>query len=124
MGDYRRLRAWHEARDLVVLSHAGVRKLPSCERFGLADQWRRAAYSVALNLAEGMSRRGPREFRRYVDTARASLHEIGTILDLVCDLKYLSEEELRPLRLKHTHCARLVYALLRKLDAACRTAVP
>lgn len=122
MGDYRRLRAWHEARDLVVLTRAAIRYLPPSERFALADQWRRAAYSVALNLAEGMSRRGPREFRRFVDTARASLHEVATILDLVGDLKYLSEEQLRPIRLKHLHCARLVYALLRKLDAACRFA--
>jgi len=124
MGDYRRLRAWHEARDLVVLSQAEIQKLPPSERFALGDQWRRASYSVVLNLAEGMSRRGPREFRRYVDTARASLHEVGTILDLVADLRYISEEELRPIRLKHLHCARLVWALFRRLDAACRSASP
>ena len=120
MGDYRRLRAWHEARDLAILSNAAIQRLPQRERYALGDQWRRASYSVVLNLAEGMSRRGPREFRRYVDAARGSLHEVATILDLVGAMHYLPEDELRDLRLKRIHCARLVFALLKKLDAVCR----
>src|SRR5436309_15583202 len=82
MGDFRRLRAWQEAVALAVRSRDAIAKLPSVERFALGDQWRRAAYSVALNIAEGASRRGPREFRRYLDIARGSLHEIEAILAL------------------------------------------
>src|SRR5438477_9637639 len=80
MGDFRRLRAWQEAAALAVRSRDAITKLPRAERFALGDQWRRAAYSVALNIAEGASRRGPREFRRYLDIARGSLHEIGGTL--------------------------------------------
>src|SRR5512143_2657714 len=83
MGDFRQLRAWQEAVRLVVQSRDAIAHLPPVERFALADQWRRAAYSVALNLAEGASRKGPREFRRYLDIARGSLHEIEAILTLV-----------------------------------------
>src|SRR6059058_3063630 len=82
MGDFRDLRAWQEAKTLVVLSRDAIRKLPSDEKFALGDQWRRAAHSVALNIAEGASRRGPKEFRRYLDIARSSLHEIEAILAL------------------------------------------
>ena len=66
MGDFRKLRAWQEAVTLAVRSRDAITKLPSAERFALGDQWRRTAYSVALNIAEGASRRGPREFRRAV----------------------------------------------------------
>ena len=117
MGDFRKLLAWKEAAALVVLSRDAIRKLPSDERYALGDQWRRAAHSAALNIAEGASRRGPREFRRYLDIARASLHEVEAILELVTSLGYLSEQELSPIKMCRDHCAKLVYGLLRKMSA-------
>ena len=118
MGDFRDLKAWQEAKSLATLSSAAIKKLPTCERYALGDQWRRAAYSVVLNLAEGNSRRGPREFRRYLDIARASLHEVEGILELVDALGYLQDSELRVIRIKRANCARLVYALLRRIQEA------
>ena len=115
MGDFRDLHAWREAKTLVLLSRNAIRKLPTEERFALGDQWRRAAYSVALNIAEGASRRGPREFRRYLDVARSSLHEIEAILELAELLDYLPEDELSALNAARDKCARLVYGLLRKM---------
>src|SRR5207245_7713329 len=64
MGDYKNLRAWQLARDLAVLSKSVITRLPREERYALSDQWRRAVYSVALNIAEGASRRGVKDFRR------------------------------------------------------------
>ena len=120
MGDFRDLKAWQEAKSLATLSKSAIAKLPTYERYALGDQWRRASYSVALNLAEGNSRRGPREFRRYLDIARSSLHEIEGILELVDSLGYLEESELRLIRIKRANCARLVYALLRRIEEAAR----
>jgi four helix bundle protein len=120
MGDFKDLRVWQEARSLAVLSSAAIEKLPRHERYVLGDQWRRAAYSVVLNLAEGNTRRGPREFRRYLDIARASLHEMAGILELAKALNYLDEEELRSLCAKRANCARLIYAMLRRIDEAAR----
>jgi four helix bundle protein len=120
MGDFRQLQAWREAKTLVLLSRNAIRKLPPDERFVLGDQWRRAAYSVALNIAEGASRRGPREFRRYLDIARSSLHELEGILELVELLEYLPREELSNLSATRDTCARLVYGLLRTMAQAVR----
>ena len=85
-----------------------------CSRW-IFVRWRRAAYSVALNLAEGASRRGPREFRRYVEFARASLDEIEAILDLVATLGYFRREELAKVEAVRDECAKTVYGLMRKL---------
>lgn len=119
MGDFKKLRAWQEAERLAVLSKAAIAKLPSDERYALGDQWRRAVYSVALNIAEGASRRGPKEFRRFLDIARSSLHELEAVLELVVAQGYLTEAESQALRDSRANCARMVYGLLRKMSDRC-----
>ncbi|HVH69000.1 MAG TPA: four helix bundle protein [Gemmatimonadales bacterium] len=116
MGDFKRLRAWQEAQRLAVLSKAAIAKLPPDERYALGDQWRRAAYSVALNIAEGASRRGPKEFRRFLDIARSSLHELEAVFELVAAQGYLTDSEREVLRTSRANCARMVYGLLRKMS--------
>ena len=118
MGHFKNLKAWQHARTLAVLSHGAIKKLPSFERDALADQWRRATHSVVLSVAEGASRRGPKDFRRYLDTARASLDEIEAILDLVVALEYFRREELAKIEAVRDECAKTVYGLLRKMSAA------
>src|SRR3989449_4676262 len=105
MGDFKELKAWQYARKLAVLSKDTIARLPESERDALADQWRRAAYSVALNIAEGASRRGVKDFRKHLDIARASLHEVEAILDLVLALEYFRPEELdrKSTRLNSSH---------------------
>jgi four helix bundle protein len=117
VGDFRNLRAWREAVELAVLSRDAIKGLPDSERFALAEQWRRAVYGVALNIAEGASRRGPKEFRRYLDIARSSLHEIESILALVEALGYLTGSELAPIKVSRDNCAKMVYGLLCKMAA-------
>jgi len=99
----------------AVLSRAAIRRLPPDERFSLAAQWSRAAYSVALNLAEGAARSSRANFRRHVDIARGSLDELESILELVRALEYLSEGELLALRGSRSNCAKMVAGLLRRL---------
>ena len=115
VGDFKKLRAWQEARKLTVLARFAIAKLPPDERYALGDQWRRAAYSVALNLAEGASRRGRKEFRRYLDISRSSLHELEAILEIAIAQGYLTDAEIEPLRQSRSNCARMVYGLLRKM---------
>ena len=120
MGDFKDLRVWQEARSLAVLSSAAIEKLPRHERYVLGDQCAVRPTAFVLNLAEGNSRRGPREFRRYLDIARASLHEMEGILELAKALNYLGETELRSLCAKRANCARLIYAMLRRIEEAAR----
>ena len=89
--------------------------MPSEERFALAAQWRRAAYSVVLNLAEGAARPHRGNFLRHVDIARGSLDELESILDLAEALEYLPKAELRSLRVSRSNCARMVAGLMRRL---------
>ena len=120
MGQFKDLKAYQHARRLAVLSRPLLARLPEDER-DLADQWRRASNSVVLNLAEGASRRGPKEFRRYADVARASLHEIEAIFDLVVSLGLMQPADLQEVIAARDECARTVYGLLRKFAAVTTT---
>ena len=116
MGHFKQLKAWQYAEAVAVLSKAAIARLPAEEANALADQWRRAAYSVALNIAEGASRRGSREFRRFLDMARASLDELEAIFELAVALGYFRAEELAKLDATRDECAKTVYGLLRKFS--------
>src|SRR5881628_4267446 len=111
MGHFKDLKAWQHARSLAVLSKAAIARLPEGERDSMADQWRRASYSVVLNIAEGASRRGRREFRRYLDMARASLDEIEAIIDLALALEFVQASDIVELQAARDECARTVFGL-------------
>src|SRR5436309_16116300 len=117
MGHFKKLKAWEHARTLAVISKPLIDRLPSTERSGLADQWRRAASSVVLNIAEGASRRGNKEFRKHLGIARASLDEVEAIIDLAVGLDYLRKEEVTKICAVRDECGRTVVGLVRKLGA-------
>ena len=117
---FRDLKAYQHALRVAALSRPLIKRLPPAEH-DLADQWRRASNSIALNLAEGVTRRGSKEFRRFADIARGSLHEVEAILDLVQHLGIFQVEDLAELIGVRDECARTVYGLLRKLSTAATT---
>ena len=115
MGHFKKLKAWEHARALALISKPLIDRLPQTERNGLADQWRRAASSVVLNIAEGASRRGNKEFRKHLGIARSSLDEIEAIIDLAVGLGYLREGDVTKVSAVRDECARTVFGLIRKL---------
>ena len=116
MGDFRKLVAWQEAKRLAILSRDAISTLPRAELFALGAQWRRAAYSVSLNIAEGATQSSSRQFRRYLEIAKGSLDEVQGVLELAEGLGYVEGPRLDELREVRAHCARLVTALARSIQ--------
>ena len=79
------------------------------------DQLRRAGYSVSLNIAEGNTRSGAREYRRYLDTARASLAEVETIIEMARDLDYIGPADFGRLEALTVETGKTLWGLLRKI---------
>jgi four helix bundle protein len=86
---YKDLIAWQRARRFVKSIYVATKGFPRDEMFGLTSQLRRAAVSVARNIAEGQARYSRPEFQRFLLMAKGSLAEIETQLFLAGDLGYL-----------------------------------
>src|SRR2546425_716316 len=109
MPPYRNLKAWEHAERLAVECVRASRGFPEFEQQSLADQLRRAAYSVPLNIAEGSAKRGSREYRRYLDTARGSLAEVETMLGMARSLGYLRPADFGRLEALATETSKTLY---------------
>ena len=81
--------------DLAVTIYGITRQLPAEERFGITSQMRRAASSVAANIAEGQARRTTGEFLQSLGMARGSLAELETFIELCARLEYIEAEKQR-----------------------------
>jgi four helix bundle protein len=106
--------AWQRADDLVV----EIRKLtksnfPIDERFELSSQSRRAAFSVAANIVEGVARRAPKERKRFLNIAEASLAELGYCLHVAKRLGYLDADLYSKLDLQVRRAAAPLVGLIR-----------
>ncbi len=77
---YRDLLVWRKAMDWVERGYEATSHWPRDERFGLISQIRRAAVSVASNIAEGAARRSTGEFIQFLGISRGSLAEAETQL--------------------------------------------
>src|SRR4051794_15022488 len=80
MPPYERLEAWKMAHNLALHVYEITDHWPVQERYVLTAQLRRAVLSVPANIAEGSAKRGPREFRRYLDISLGSLSEVSYLL--------------------------------------------
>src|SRR5437899_12684085 len=87
------LKAWQHAQRLAVECAKAANRFPDVEQTALADQLRRACYSVPLNIAEGTTRRGTRDYRKFLDTAWGSLAEVQSAIAIARDVGYLRPAE-------------------------------
>jgi four helix bundle protein len=89
---YQDLLVWQRAMEMTVAIYEATRSFPSDERYGLISQLRRAAVSVASNIAEGRGRISQGEFRQFLGLAQGSNYEVQTQL-LVAKRMKMGESE-------------------------------
>jgi len=77
---YRDLKVWQRSIDLTEMVYRLTAAFPASEVYGLTSQMRRAAVSIASNIAEGWGRRSRREYSKFVLIARGSHDELQTQL--------------------------------------------
>lgn len=79
MGEsFRNLDVWQRAIELTTTIYKLTSSFPDAERFGLTSQLRRAAVSVASNIAEGYGRASKGEYIQFLGHARGSNSEVET----------------------------------------------
>ena len=109
------LLCWQAARKLVkdvyVMSNEG--KLAT--DYSMKDQLRRAALSVMNNIAEGFGRFGNKDFIRFLDISQSSAQEVQSMLYVLSDLSYLSDDKIELLRARNDEAKKLTLGLIKYL---------
>lgn len=92
MHRFKDLEVWKMSRKFCSDIYAITATFPDSERFGLTNQLRRAAVSIASNIAEGASRSSDKDFCRFLEIAIGSAYEIESQLLISSDLNFISED--------------------------------
>ena len=82
------LLVWQKAHQFVLATYQYTRRFPKEEIYVLTSQFRRAAISIAANIAEGFKKRGKSDKARFMNIAQGSVEECRYYLILATDLGY------------------------------------
>jgi four helix bundle protein len=93
LDSFEKLLAWQAARELTKQTYILTRKFPKDELFALTSQMRRAASSVAANIAEGFSRQSIADKLHFYTIAAGSLTELQSFTYTALDVEYINEAE-------------------------------
>ena len=119
---YKQLIVWQKAKTLAVETYRLTERFPKAELYGLTSQLRRAAVSIASNIAEGQGRLTKGEFLQFLGHARGSLLELETQFAIAVDLKLLSESDHQALEVRTSEVLRLTNALIESLRPSAKAA--
>jgi four helix bundle protein len=114
-GAYRNLKVWQRAIQLSVAIYKFTADFPNAELYGLTSQLRRAAVSVASNVAEGYGRASKGEFRQFIGMARGSVLELQTQLEIARQLGFGKEQLRRSAENLAEETGKMTWALMQKL---------
>ena len=116
MRDYHKYEVWKKSHELVLYIYQDVLKLlPGEENYELATQFRRAAYSVPLNIVEGCGRSSDKDFAHFLDMALGSIQEVEYCSLLLKDLDYISEPRYQLLHQKAGEVKAMLIALIKSV---------
>jgi len=116
MREYTKIIAWQKADDLTVAVYEATKGFPKNELYALTSQFRRAAYSIPANIAEGASRGTQRDYLHFPHIARGSLAETRYFIHLSRRLGYLNQQTHELLAGQAEEVSRTLAGLIRSVE--------
>ena len=113
---YRDLQAWRLAVRLTKIVYRASDGFPSEERYGLTSQIRRAAVSIASNIAEGWGRGTTQDYIRVLRMARGSMYEVETQLIIASELGFIDDEKLKYTEDAINEAGKVLGGLIRSIE--------
>jgi len=118
MRDFRTLKVWHKAHQLVLDVYRATTDFPRSEVYGLTGQLRRSSASIPANIAEGCGRASDAELARFLQVAMGSASETEYHLLLARDLGFLNEMDHERLATSVVEIKRMLTSFLQTLREA------
>jgi four helix bundle protein len=120
MDGYRDLKVWQLGVDISVAIYRLTDTFPQREIYGLTSQMRRAAISIASNVAEGHSRAQTKDFIRFLAISRGSVAELETQLIIATKLGLVQKREAEKFSEMLDEESRMLAGLQRSLKSKLR----
>ncbi len=89
---------------------------PKDEMYGMTSQIRRAAVSIAANIAEGYGRETSRAYANFLRTSQGSLKELETHLLLSGRVGLAPAQKFEPILSKCDDLGRMLRSLIRRIE--------
>jgi len=86
------LNVWENSRKLVKTIYETTETFPKTEVYGIINQLRRAALSIAANIAEGFGRFHYKDKIKFYLQARGSMLEVQNFIILSVDLNFINKK--------------------------------
>ena len=113
---YQDLAVWRNSMDLAEECYRATKLFPKDEMYGMTSQIRRAAASVAANIAEGHGREHIGSFVQSLRIAQGSLKELETHVILAQRVGLVVSETSTRLLTKSDQIGRMLRSLIRALQ--------
>ncbi len=114
---YKNLIVWQKSIALIIEIYRLTGLFPKSELYCLVSQLRRAAVSIASNLAEGFTRKHRQEYVQFARIAFGSGAEIETQLIIAKELRLAPLKEFAQAEVLLNEVMRMLNALINKLVA-------
>ena len=115
MKDFKKLIVWQKGLENFLSIHVFVRKLPAEEKFELASQVRRAAFSIPANIAEGSAKATNAHYKLFLENALGSSYEFETALIAIQELYKQFNSEIETINNKNIEIQKMLISLINKL---------
>jgi four helix bundle protein len=102
--------------DLAVECYELTESFPARESYGMTSQIRRAATSIAANIAEGHGRNNTGSFVQFLRIAQGSLKELETHIILCQRVGLFDEQPAQALMAQCDEIGRMMRSLIRSLQ--------
>lgn len=119
MFDFEKLDLYQKSLDMIKLVYEQTKRFPIDEKFGLTNQYRRAANSVALNIGEGYGETIPLSLK-YLRISKGSIRECLVCAEIALQQNYIDKVHYNEMRTILTDLSKMSSGykkyLERKLD--------
>ena len=110
---FKGLKVWQRSKDLAVSIYRISLEGALSRDYGLKDQLRRAAVSIASNLAEGDERDTDKDAVRFFFFAKGSVAELRTQLQIAFEIGYIEEKIFKKMDNECSQIGRMIGALIK-----------
>jgi four helix bundle protein len=112
---FERLEVWQKSIEVSLSIHELTRSFPREEMYILSSQIKRAADSIALNIAEGSTGQTNAEFSQFIGYALRSAIEVVSCLYIGRERKIITADQFQELYLRTESIVKMLQALRNSL---------